>query len=95
MKKKSDFTSSFHPHTTIHPLVRDLYKRVLLVGRDYPAGIEVVRRKAKEQFFANGSLSTETEIKKAVARGRWYVRNEIVGVIQLRKYRQLKSRYYD
>tara|TARA_B110000902_G_scaffold65807_1_gene78156 strand:+ start:145 stop:348 length:204 start_codon:yes stop_codon:yes gene_type:complete len=67
----------------------------LLVGRDYPAGIEVVRRKAKEQFFANGSLSTETEIKKAVARGRWYVRNEIVGVIQLRKYRQLKSRYYD
>lgn len=84
------------PHTPpIHPLVRDLYKRVLLVGRDYPAGIEVVRRKAKEQFFANGSLSTETEIKKAVARGRWYVRNEIVGVIQLRKYRQLKSRYYD
>jgi len=27
----------------MHPLVRDLYKRAVFVGRDYPAGIEYVR----------------------------------------------------
>ena len=32
----------------MHPLVRDLYKRIILCGRDYPGGLEVVRRKAKE-----------------------------------------------
>ena len=26
----------------MHPLVRDLYKRVLAVGRDYPGGLDVV-----------------------------------------------------
>ena len=28
-----------------------------------------------------------------VARGRWYLREEVVGVIKLRKYRQLSQRY--
>lgn len=36
----------FHEHiiTMMHPLVRDLYKRVILVGRDYPLGLDYVRR---------------------------------------------------
>jgi len=29
----------------MHPLVRDLYKRFLLVGRDYPLGLNYVREK--------------------------------------------------
>lgn len=28
-------------------IVRDLYKRFLAVGRDYPAGLDVVRRRTK------------------------------------------------
>jgi hypothetical protein len=32
---------SFPPK--MHPLVRDLYKRVLLAGRDYPTGIDHVK----------------------------------------------------
>lgn len=32
----------------MHPLVRDLYKRALLVGRDYPLGLDYVRTKWKE-----------------------------------------------
>ena len=27
----------------MHPLVRDLYKRAMYVGRDYPMGIDYVR----------------------------------------------------
>ena len=65
------------------------------VALDYPGGAEVVRRRAREQFYKNASLTSELEIKRAVARGRWYIRNELVGVIKLKKYRQLKRRYYD
>lgn len=43
----------------------------------------------------NAHLTDDFEIKKAVARGRWYVRNELTGIIKLKKYRVMKSRYYD
>ena len=33
-------------------------------------GLEPVRRKAKEWFFANRDLTDEVEIKRAIARGR-------------------------
>eukprot|EP00045_Choanoeca_perplexa_P015983 m.209223 g.209223 ORF g.209223 m.209223 type:complete len:80 (+) comp17137_c0_seq3:4699-4938(+) len=77
----------------MHPAVRDLYKRFLMAGRDYPAGLDVVRRKTKEAFMANSHLKTEDEIVHAVARGRWYVKNELIGAIQLRKYRAMRKRY--
>jgi hypothetical protein len=51
-----------------------------------------VQNKAKEAFRKNAQLTDEVEIKRAVARGRWMVR-ELVGVIQLKKYRTLKRRY--
>ena len=68
----------------MHRLVRDLYKRVLWVGREYPPGLTIVRERAKVMFLANGSLEKEEEINKAIARGRWFV-NEMIGVIQLKK----------
>ena len=114
----------------MHLKVRDLYKRVLIVGRDYPGitarraassptvlvrclaqartpataevhlcrvlgpgGLEQVRRKAKEWFFQNRDLTDEVEIKRAVARGRWYVRNELTAVMAFKKYRVLRERY--
>lgn len=76
----------------MHPLVRDLYKRFLLAGREYPGGMEVVKRKAKEAFFSNQHLSEEVSIKKAVSRGRYMVR-ELNGVTKLKKYRTMKERY--
>lgn len=68
----------------MNPKVRDLYKRVLHVGRDYPLGLPTVRERAKQWFRANAHLTDETEIHQAVARGRWYV-NEMIGVIKLKK----------
>lgn len=38
-------------------------------------------------------MTDETEIAHLVNRGRWYIKNEIVGAIQLRKYRALRKRY--
>jgi hypothetical protein len=76
----------------MHPLVRDLYKRFLIVGKDYPLGLSFVREKAKTAFFANAHLKDEIEIKRAVNKGR-YMTKELIGVIQLKKYRTLKKRY--
>jgi len=68
----------------MRPLVRDLYKRILTVGRDYPAGQDVVRRRAKREFFERRDLREDGEIKKAIGYGRYMIR-EMTGVIQLRK----------
>jgi hypothetical protein len=78
----------------MHPLVRDLYKRFITVGKDYPGGVDLIRRKAKEAFRKNATLTDEVEIRRAVARGRWMVR-ELQGVIKLKKYREMKKRYYE
>lgn len=74
------------------PKVRDLYKRFLYVGRDYPLGLTYVRDKVKAAFFKNRDLTDPVDIKRAIKKGRWMVQ-EMIGVIQLKKYRTLNSRY--
>jgi hypothetical protein len=90
----------------MHPLVRDLYKRVIHVGRDYPLGLEYVREKWKPAIQnkmncplcypsnnnSSHSADCEREIRLAVGKGRHMVR-EMIGVIQLKKYRAMKRRY--
>lgn len=77
----------------MHPLVRDLYKRVLVVGRDYPTGLEHVKKIWKPAFFHNKHLHDEEDILRAVHKGRQMVK-EMQGVIQLKKYRSIKARYH-
>lgn len=96
----------------MHPLVRNLYKRVLLVGKDYPHpdGITYIRRKWKEVIqnpenwplnhaatdssnkAISNSADLEHEIRLAVTKGRHMVK-EMIGIIQLKKYREMKKRY--
>mmetsp|Transcript_53563 Transcript_53563/g.130430 ORF Transcript_53563/g.130430 Transcript_53563/m.130430 type:complete len:160 (+) Transcript_53563:340-819(+) len=107
----------------IHPLVRDLYKRALVVGHDYPLGLDYVRRTWKDalrnpsncpscyldacgqeqQCFDDAltpvpyneyTVEQEKELHKAVGKGRFMIR-EMIGVIQLKKYRSMKQRYDD
>jgi hypothetical protein len=77
----------------MHTLVRDLYKRILHVGKDYPLGLEWVKSKAKPWFYQNKDYTREEDIKKAIAIGRHQVR-EMVAVISLKKYRYLRKTYY-
>ena len=72
--------------------VRDLYKRILVVGRDYPAGLEHVRERAKAEFGKRAALTDDVQIKRAIAYGRYMVK-EMIGVVQLKKYRTMKKRY--
>mmetsp|Transcript_4369 Transcript_4369/g.6671 ORF Transcript_4369/g.6671 Transcript_4369/m.6671 type:complete len:115 (-) Transcript_4369:408-752(-) len=88
----------------MHPLVRDLYKRAIMVGRDYPhpRGIEFVRDAWKKalrdaqnyhpQAYSADPRGAEKELRKAVGRGRYAIR-EMIGVIQLKKYRTMRRRY--
>ena len=111
----SSHTHTFNTIQRMHPLVRDLYKRALMVGRDYPQGLDYVRTAWKKALrnqqncpscygtAASSSSSLrhdnfyyspacEREIRRAVGKGRKYIQ-EMVGVIQLKKYRTLRKRY--
>lgn len=72
--------------------MRNLYRRVITVGRDYPAGLEYVRTRAKAEIAKRKDITDEVELKRAVNYGRYLVK-EMIGVIQLKKYRSIKSRY--
>ena len=72
--------------------VRNLYKRILIVGRDYPAGLARVRQRAKEEFFKRANIADGLELNRAIHYGRYMVK-EMTGVIQLKKYRTLRQRY--
>ena len=85
------FTNSA-PRRRMDPRVRDLYKRILVVGRDYPAGLDHVRERAKAEFGKRAALTDDVEIKRAIAYGRYMVK-EMIGVVQLKKYRTMKKRY--
>ena len=76
----------------MHPLVRNLYKRFIVAGRYYPDGLNSIKSKIKADFFKNRHLTSELEIKKAVANGRYWVR-EIIAISKLKKYRAMKRRY--
>ena len=74
------------------PRVRDLYKRILHAGRGYPQGLAYVRERAKKDFFKNQSLTNEVDILKAIAYGRYMVR-EMIAITAFHKYRTMKKRY--
>ena len=78
----------------MHPLVRNLYRRILTVGRDYPTGLDAVRERAKREFLKNAHVEDDLELRRCIAYGRYMVK-EMIGVIQLKKYRSMRQRYAD
>lgn len=51
-------------------------------------------RQARARLRENSGLTSEAAIRKAVAEGRWHVKEE-AGRVQFRKYRAMRQRYYD
>ena len=76
----------------MHPKVRDLYKRILVSGRDYPLGLDWVREKAKAEFRRRAHLDNELDVKRAVAYGR-FMEREMRAITALKKYRTINARY--
>merc|ERR1711916_279617 len=73
---------------------RNLYKQIIYTGRNYPGGLDYVRRMAKKEYKKYENETDPKKIKMALARGRWYLK-ELEATIQLHKYRTLKKNYYD
>jgi len=80
----------------MHPHVRDLWKRFILVARDYPGGASVVRERARAAFRANAAVGAgaapgdDTALFTAVAVGRRVAR-ELHGVTAFAKYRAMRK----
>lgn len=75
----------------MQPAVRDLYKRLLVVSKDYPKGIDWCRTRLKKAF-TNTPVNSEADLQTALTKGN-YIIDEMVAVIQFRKYREMKRRY--
>ena len=43
--------------------VRNLYKRIIITGRDYPAGLDYVRQKAKAEFAKRAHIRDDVEAR--------------------------------
>jgi len=66
--------------------VRHLYKKLIWIGRTYPAGISGYREQLK-QAFKNSPLT-----KESIAKGE-FVFKEMEALHKLHKYRYLNKQY--
>ncbi|XP_055794151.1 electron transfer flavoprotein regulatory factor 1 isoform X1 [Salvelinus fontinalis] len=74
--------------------VRQLYKNLLFLGREYPKGADYFRERLKRAFMKNKDVTDPKEIKKLVDRGEFVIK-ELEALYYLRKYRAMKKRYYE
>ncbi|CAH1256719.1 ETFRF1 [Branchiostoma lanceolatum] len=73
--------------------VRQLYKNLMFLGREYPKGQDYFRQRCKAAFVKHKDETDPEVIKTLIARGD-YVIKELEALYMLRKYRTLKKRYY-
>jgi len=81
-------------NTALRHEVKNLYKKLLYLGKDYPKGGDWFKTKLHAAFMKNKDVEDEVQIKALIARGEFVVK-EIEALYMLRKYRTLKKRYYD
>ncbi|BFZ15878.1 hypothetical protein BsWGS_18917 [Bradybaena similaris] len=74
--------------------VKQLYRTLLHLGRDYPKGAEYFRSRLHQAFMKNKDVTDEKEVEMLIAKGQYIVK-ELEALYMLRKYRTLKRRYYD
>lgn len=74
--------------------VLQLYKTLYYLGKDYPQGSLWFHTRLKKTFQRN-SNETDPEIIKELLKKGEYVVKEIEALYSLKKYRALKSRYYN
>eukprot|EP00752_Nemacystus_decipiens_P013461 g11923.t1 len=78
----------------MHPLVRNLCKRFILAARRHPSGEAWFKEKVRDALQRNALLSSEEDIKRAVARGRQVVR-DAEEFSKFSRYRAMRRRYSD
>ena len=61
-------------------------------GKDYPGGIDYVRRKAKEAFRKMEGETDPAVIEKEIKRCEWII-TELEAIVGFHKYRAIKRMY--
>ncbi|KAL1931528.1 hypothetical protein VTP01DRAFT_9671 [Rhizomucor pusillus] len=79
--------------TPLRSEVIALYKQLVYLGREYPAGYHnFFRPRLKSAFMKKANLTGEEEIRKAIRHGE-YICKELEAMYYLRKYRAIRQRY--
>ncbi|CAG9578715.1 unnamed protein product [Danaus chrysippus] len=74
--------------------VLNLYKTLLYLGRDWPQGSDLFRKRLHKVFVRNSEESDPVKIESMIKHGQFVVK-EIEALYKLKKYRAMKRRYYD
>ncbi|XP_038214440.1 electron transfer flavoprotein regulatory factor 1 [Zerene cesonia] len=74
--------------------VLNLYKTLLYLGRDWPQGYDLFRKRLHKVFSKNSEETDPKKIEMMIKHGE-FVTKEIEALYKLKKYRTLKRRYYD
>ncbi|CAH0714427.1 unnamed protein product, partial [Brenthis ino] len=74
--------------------VLNLYKTLLFLGRDWPQGYDLFRKRLYKVFTRNSEETDPTKIQSMIKHGQFVVK-EIEALYKLKKYRAMKRRYYD
>ena len=64
--------------------VRNLYKKLLHIGKEHPNGYTEFRRKLKEAFKQNSHMTDKVDIKIAIRHGEYFYK-ELEAMWFLRK----------
>eukprot|EP00126_Sphaerothecum_destruens_P005355 Sdes_comp18715_c0_seq1m9035 len=86
--------SSNHLPRSLSAASKQLYKQLLYMGREYPAGYEYFRNKCKSAFLKNKCITDPEEHQKCIEKGNFILR-ELEALYKLRKYRKMRRNYYD
>lgn len=73
--------------------VKQVYKNLLHLGKDFPKGYEYFRDRCKIAFMKNRNVTDPQQVEVLLARAV-YVTKELEALYMLKKYRTLKKRYY-
>ncbi|KAJ3188177.1 LYR motif-containing protein 5 [Gaertneriomyces sp. JEL0708] len=83
------------PIQTLRCRVKTLYKQLLFIGKEYPAGgLDYFRPRVKAAFMKRRDLTNREDIEKAIKMGE-FVLKELEALWFLKKYRHLKKTYYE
>ncbi|XP_070551619.1 LYR motif-containing protein 5B-like [Ptychodera flava] len=74
--------------------VKQLYKTLIYLGRDYPKGYGYFRERCHRAFMKNKNIEDPEKIREMIGRGE-YIIKELEALYMLRKYRAMKKRYYE
>ncbi|KAG6458301.1 hypothetical protein O3G_MSEX010778 [Manduca sexta] len=74
--------------------VLNLYKTLLFLGRDWPQGYDLFRKRLHKVFSKNSEETDPNKIKIMIKHGEFVIK-EIEALYKLKKYRAMKRRYYD